>query len=576
MSQWGMELWLQACTTHQRKKLEEATRRTEKKEDAESKGKKGALVQHYLETRGKNGNRTVKSSNSSLVTSNDQVSGYDSTVRTLHPARSRAVSDTAEDPVAQGHVLLNPLGLPLPGTAHSDLRTDDNTAKELRELAILPVDGFVALFHLLPREKCESGAQMQSLFTECVQEYLTQQLHDTLRQEGDKGSTVFPHSVFESCRLALQLTIAVFMDMDDRTELSVMGHVADMAVQAAIQTFFAANAVPAAQTIALALNAHVVEGGTTQDLDALLKLASLLPSRELFVRLYKALVAPRVVSVTSLEEIAADTVVLDKLERVLGTTVAAPCLTLFRDLKQSIKEETPAAVTETTTSVAMLTRLGLTSAPSSQLDNAVGSSFLLRSVRVLCEAWWGPHTPVLLPSHKIKRLFEKSNWFDATFVNAVLRLEWYYRREEDGEAYQPFDAEPPTTASDTKEGPSTSFSTSAMVKDISSAIGSAVNGNRWYGNLRRTERQSGAFGYEDPDEDADFSEAYGGLLPAAGGMNDWRSLSSMGDRHTEQESTVASIPVGWGAREETAQVVSHEWGADVSFLSSRPGQLPWK
>ncbi|KAK7199962.1 Cullin protein neddylation domain containing protein [Novymonas esmeraldas] len=342
----------------------------------------------------------------------------------------------------------------------------------------------------------------------------------------------------------------------------------------------------AALTLAQALHGLVQQGSTAvppaaplQAVDTILNMASLLNSKDMFVLLLKGYLAPQVMMCRTLSELAVESQVVGRLAYRLGAAVAAPCLTLLRDLRLAMSEPHSVASPlrpsgavagfpderelndayvklqrdrgdergvgdgETTADGAQLvaTRDAETLAAVSPLRH--GAFGLIHRVRVLCHAWWHPHTAVLLPSRRLRQLWERHRLLDERIVDAVLRVEWQY----DGHV-EPFAGygqcatpacdgdrvrQPPQDGgvasmrsslsdvpmpsrprrSDVHEHASAlaaagtqlrAVAAAAVARGLSSALGNAV---------RRTGRQAGDFGYHDSDnESEDYSEAYGGLL----------------------------------------------------------------
>lgn len=340
------------------------------------------------------------------------------------------------------------------------------------------------------------------------------------------------------------------------------------AVRKGFQGFLAAHERRAVLTLAQALYALMRQGAERQPpaapldaVDTVLNMASLLNFKDMFVAFLKGYLAPLVMMARTPADLAVESQVVGRMAYRLGAAVAAPCLTLLRDLQLAMSDPRnaapgpllPAGVDgrwdgepqELTAAAATgMTAVGTQLVATRDAETLAaaagplhhGTFGLIHNVRVLCQAWWQPHTAVLLPSRRLRQLWERHQLLDDRIVDAVLRVEWLY----EGHA-RPFEgygratrgvesmlsslsdsADVPGGYSRRGAGGNTGSSlylttnslaaatqqrtatAAAVVRGFSSALGNAV---------RRTGRQAGDFGYHGSDnESEDYSEAYGGLL----------------------------------------------------------------
>jgi hypothetical protein len=365
------------------------------------------------------------------------------------------------------------------------------------------------------------------------------------------------------------------------------------AVRKGFQGFLAAQEKRAVVTLAQALYNLIQEGvarqpptASLESVDTILNMSSLLNSKDLFVSLIKGYIAPQVMMCRSLNEVVVESQVVARMAYRLGSAVAAPCLTLLRDLRLAmsdplnitgeagplsftcegdednnsanlVDQENGGVTAESAQLVA--TRNAQTLAAAGPLRH--GLFGLIHRMRILCQAWWRPHTAALLSSRKLQHLWERYQLLDERIIDAVLRVEWRYNGHTEPFyrcARIPGDPEFAGTDDDTGDGHCSkgkggvrmrsnisdgglSGSTrsnrrghhpnlhcvnrggvhgsasavinantrrggtaAAVIQGFSSALGNAV---------RRTGHHTGAFGNNESDnESEDYSEAYGGLL----------------------------------------------------------------
>ncbi|CAM44014.2 conserved hypothetical protein [Leishmania braziliensis MHOM/BR/75/M2904] len=366
------------------------------------------------------------------------------------------------------------------------------------------------------------------------------------------------------------------------------------AVRKGFQCFLTSLEKRASLTLAQALCGLVQQGATQQPpaaqldaVDTILNMASLLNSKDMFVMLLKGYLAPQIMMCRSKSELVVELQVVDRMAYRLGAAVAAPCLTLLRDLQLAISDPRitikPPPPSGARAGLAKGWKLNVAhetlsggnrkgdgdeyrSASSggvteeyaqraarrdSETLDAVHPSLhctlgLIHHVRVLCRAWWQPHTAVLLTSRRLRQLWERHQLLDERVVDSVLSVEWKYdghsepfrgygqlvrlREGEDNSHLRPPSLSDGGSAksmwgslSSDLEGDHSrcgnggqnsgsltagtqlrTVTAAAVVRGFSSALGNAV---------RRTGRQAGDFGYHDSDnESEDYREAYGGLL----------------------------------------------------------------
>ncbi|KAG5464073.1 hypothetical protein LSCM1_00253 [Leishmania martiniquensis] len=360
------------------------------------------------------------------------------------------------------------------------------------------------------------------------------------------------------------------------------------AVRKGFQGFLTSVEKRAALALAKALYDHVQQGAAQQSpaaqldaVDTLLNMASLLNSKDMFVLLLKGYLAPQVLMCRSQSELVVASQVVSRMGYRLGAAVAAPCLALLRDLQLAMPDprseaklspppgrnadfaeggEANAAYESfsargrradygafrgTTTECAQLAATQDAEALASVRPLHHGAFGLIHRLRVLCQAWWQPHTAVLLSSRRLCQLWERHQLLDDRIVDAVLSVEWQYQGHSEpyigyGELAKLRESEhsshsPPSrnggwgpkssrgSLSDAAEGAHSqrgsggqltgslyagtqlrAVTAAAVVRGFSSALGNAV---------RRTGRQAGDFGYHDSDnESEDYREAYGGFL----------------------------------------------------------------
>ncbi|GET93318.1 hypothetical protein, conserved [Leishmania tarentolae] len=367
------------------------------------------------------------------------------------------------------------------------------------------------------------------------------------------------------------------------------------AVRKGFQGFLISLEKRAVLTLAQALYVLVQQGAAQQPpaaqldaVDIILNMASLLNSKDMFVMLVKGYLAPQVMMCRSKSEIVVESQVVDRMAYRLGAAVTAPCITLLRDLRLAMSNpwkttrlpppsDTRADLAEdwelnathgglsrecekvnggefegasSGDIVSLCTQPAATRNPE-MLDDMrplQHDSFgLIHRLRVLCQAWWQPHTAVLLSSQRLRQLWEQHKLLDERLVDAVLSVEWQYDGHSEpfrgyGQKFRPWECENSShlhplshssggpgaksqrsSVSDASQGhhwwqgdgsqnsESLSAETqvrtvtaAAVVRGFSSALGNAV---------RRTGRQAGDFGYDDSEnESEDYREAYGGLL----------------------------------------------------------------
>ncbi|KAG5465549.1 hypothetical protein CUR178_00254 [Leishmania enriettii] len=365
------------------------------------------------------------------------------------------------------------------------------------------------------------------------------------------------------------------------------------AVRKGFQGFLTSLEKRAVLALAKALYDHVQQGAAKQPpaaqldaVDTILNMASLLNSKDMFVLLLKGYLASKVMMCRSPSELVVESQVVSRMVYRLGAAVAAPCLTLLRDLQLAMSDPRSAATLlppfsghadlaedwelnaayenfsgggrrsdcgefRGASSASMAAEcVQLAATRDAEMSASVGSSYhgvfgLIHRLRVLCQAWWQPHTTVLLSSRRLRQLWERHHLLDERIVDAVLSVEWQYQGHSEpyggyGELARLRESEdsnhsPPSRSggggpkssrgglNDAPEGArwrrgsggqhtgSLSAGTqlrtvaaAAVVRGFSSALGNAV---------RRTGRQTGDFGYHDSDnESEDYREAYGGLL----------------------------------------------------------------
>ncbi|CAG9583773.1 conserved hypothetical protein [Leishmania major strain Friedlin] len=322
--------------------------------------------------------------------------------------------------------------------------------------------------------------------------------------------------------------------------------------------------------------------------DTILNMASLLNSKDMFVLLLKGYLAPQVMMCRSQSEILVESQVVSRMAYRLGAAVAAPCMTLLRDLqlamsdpRSTMRSSPPSGARadlaedrELNATHGSLSGEGRRGdggdfGGASSRDIAMecaqlaatqdaetlgdirplqhGAFGLIHRVRVLCQAWWQPHTAVVLSSRRLRQLWEQHQLLDERMVDAVLSVEWQYdghsepfrgygrqvklrERENTSPLHPPSRSSggggPKSLRSSLSDAPHGSHwrhgdggqnsgplaagtqlrtvTAAAVVRGFSSALGNAV---------RRTGRQAGDFGYNDSDnESEDYREAYGGLL----------------------------------------------------------------
>ena len=320
------------------------------------------------------------------------------------------------------------------------------------------------------------------------------------------------------------------------------------AVRKGFQGFLAVQERRAVLTLAQALYSLIQQGIAHQppmvsfeSVDTILNMASLLNSKDVFVSLMKGYIAPQVMMCRSLDDAAVESQVVARMAYRLGSAVAAPCLTLLRDLRLAISD--PLSTVSRPLSLPndgedglrdggggmtaegsqlVATRDAQTLAAAGPLRH--GLFGLIHRMRVLCQAWWQPHTAVLLSSRKLQRLWEQYQLLDERVIDAVLRVEWSYEGHTEPfpgygserlrggyPSYQQQRYHPSphsTSRSGGKRGSATSSANVrrggtavAVIQGFSSALGNAVR------------RSGGTFGNNESDnESEDYSEAYGGLL----------------------------------------------------------------
>ncbi|KPA80218.1 hypothetical protein ABB37_05192 [Leptomonas pyrrhocoris] len=347
------------------------------------------------------------------------------------------------------------------------------------------------------------------------------------------------------------------------------------AVRKGFQGFFATNEKRAALTLAQALYGLIQQGIARQPptvsveaVDTILNMASLLSSKDMFVSLMKGYIAPSVMMCRLLSDTAVESQVVARMAYRLGSAVAAPCLTLLRDLRLAASDPLNAVSeplslagegedgmgergqeshanyhnTDSKRSGIIVKDAQRVATREVQMLAAAGSlrrgSFgLIHRVRVLCQAWWQPHTAVLLSSRTLQRLWERYQLLDERIIDAVLRVEWRYEghtepfygygriagdaevnegdTDDDGRSRGGVSkgeharsgssgASIRGTASATAANVLSGGTAAAVIQGFSSALSNAV---------RRTRHHAGAFGNNESDnESEDYSEAYGGLL----------------------------------------------------------------
>ncbi|EPY15551.1 hypothetical protein STCU_11934 [Strigomonas culicis] len=544
---WGVPLWLQLCHAtleQQRERLaaEAQARRCDSGGRRHRRRRRHSAVAGGEEAEALAAPRTKDGAESTLT-------------RSLLDARSQAADEAAG-------VAARPLGHALPPRALTG-ELDAPMRHALREVAARPVEGFPTLLYLLPRRHAVRRRLLDG-FSRGVAAHLQELLREA-QPSPPAAAALLPQPVFERCIFAARMTVQAFFQDDslplravdddvgvappqtaDGRQPSAAALSADDAVRAGLAIFFAATAASVELTLAQALHAQLLEDlsrparvATLEVVDTLLDLASLLPSRDAFVRRYKAMVAPRLMHVAAAAELDTDTEIFARMALRLGAAATAPCLTLLRDLRQALSDAQRAEAGDPrlVLSLARLTRSP--PPPHRSFHHAVGPHLLLRHARVLCAAWWQPHAPVLVTAGRLRRLSERGRWLHPAMVDAVLRMEHCYRgaptAAEGTPRYVPY-AGPatPGAAAEARRPPPSPATASTVARGVSSALSSVQQGSsRLYGNVRRAEGLSGGFGNDDPDDDAAFSEAYGGLLPPA--------AMSMGGGYASNNSTVSSI-----------------------------------
>ncbi|CBZ26092.1 conserved hypothetical protein [Leishmania mexicana MHOM/GT/2001/U1103] len=346
------------------------------------------------------------------------------------------------------------------------------------------------------------------------------------------------------------------------------------AVRKGFQGFLISLEKRAVLALVGALYGLVQEGAAQQPpaaqmdaVDTILNMASLLNSKDMFVLLLKGYLAPQVMMCRSQPEIVVESQVVDRMAYRLGAAVAAPCITLLRDLQLAMSDPRstmrspspsgaraePAEAWELNATHGSLSGDGrrgdggdfggassrnmatecaqLVATRDAETLRAIrplqhGAFGLIHRVRVLCQAWWQPHTAVLVSSRRLRQLWEQHQLLDERFVDAVLSVEWQYSGHSEpfrgyGQQVRPRELENSSplhplgshwwhgdgaqnTGSLAAGTQLRTVTAAAVVRGFSSALGNAV---------RRTGRQAGDFGYDDSDnESEDYREAYGGLL----------------------------------------------------------------
>ncbi|KAG5490119.1 hypothetical protein JKF63_00238 [Porcisia hertigi] len=378
------------------------------------------------------------------------------------------------------------------------------------------------------------------------------------------------------------------------------------AVRKGFQGFLTSVEKRAVLALAQALYGLVQQGVAQQPpaaqldpLDTILNMASMLNCKDKLVLLLKGYLAPQVIMCRSKSELVVMRQVADRMAYRLGTSVAAPCLALLRNIELFITDPritthplspcgTPAptdpegdlepkaayersmrgnkmgdsdqwrrasgkgTAAENMPPVAVRDAKTLVTA----IHQHHGSFGLIHRVHILCEAWWKPHTAVLVSSQRLCELWERHQLLDERILDAVLSFEWRYqghsesfcgyrqlaklREKSDRSLSDAPEAGYSQRGSESKHSGILAAGTqqrtvtaAAVVRGFSSALGNAV---------RCTGHQASDFGYSDTDnESEDYREAYGGLLTlstlqrhhSAHALSDssyrGSNLSSMGD-----------------------------------------------
>ncbi|TPP48363.1 Cullin protein neddylation domain family protein [Leishmania donovani] len=426
---------------------------------------------------------------------------------------------------------------------------------QLHQVATLPDEGFPCLLYLMPRrsrfamlDKAAAAVQQQ-LFTRfsANMTYAALQGRDRAASESRDNHTEANHAtvnggsrrplmetgltatgqelgaaILEQCNGEFDTVVSTTLSAPTSPALLAIA-----AVRKGFQGFLISMEKRAVLALVQALYGLVQQGAAQQPpaaqldaVDTILNMASLLNSKDMFVLLLKGYLAPQVMMCRSQSEFLVESQVVGRMAYRLGAAVAAPCITLLRDLQLAMFDprsmmRSPsrsgaradlaedrelnatygslsgegrrgdggnfggASSRDMATECAQLaaTRDAETLGDIRPLQH--GAFGLIHRVRVLCQAWWQSHTAVLLSSRRLRQLWEQHQLLDERIVDAVLSVEWQYDGHSEpfrgyGQHVRPREREssnplPPPSCSSGGGGP----------KSLRSSLSDAPQGSHW-------------------------------------------------------------------------------------------------
>lgn len=212
-------------------------------------------------------------------------------------------------------------------------------------------------------------------------------------------------------------------------------------------------------------------------IEILVHLASLLEDASMFSKYYAELLSSRALAANSASDLEIDRWVVGTMEVRLGFFSASSCILLLRDVVEAIHDRRSAIVMAPLLNAKKETRKNKKKYPvpldrfisldsdrlhsygypsedacseetkseekkhQKTLKLPLGSirtisakpNYLMRRLKVLRISRWRPYVTLLESSRSIKKMFEHGNWLSESFVDAILRAEWYYNHSESEE-----------------------------------------------------------------------------------------------------------------------------------------------
>lgn len=311
-------------------------------------------------------------------------------------------------------------------------------------------DGYPSLLFFLSATDA-SQDHFMSLVSHSLSTYLQAVMMDSDEPEQSDQSPL-PSVVVDRCIFFFKMT-GIFFESDVAksfcsSDIEVglqrsepLSSVAFRATTDGIRQFFATCEDRAAMTLAYAVDHYVQmliseqtplapqESECEEVIQILLDMAAMLNEPLYFSKLYARLLAPRLMQIYTMKKLEVDSWVISLMQARLNYWDASYCVSLQRDAVDSLqdrrtfcaKAQKPVVSSRASRNgEARTLRLSLSSL------SCIQSNYLIRRLYVLPFSRWRPYATVIRSSRSIRKMYERSGWFNEDMVDAILRAENHY------------------------------------------------------------------------------------------------------------------------------------------------------